>query len=250
MVGDLNFHMDNTSSSRFLSSLTAHGLKQHVTTPTHVKGHILDVLLTRDTSDIIRDVAVTDPGLSDKDGMSMCDHFAVLGVVEVCKPSPLTKEVQFRRIRQIDIDSFKKDIQTFDLQNCPIEDMTEMYDQVMSNLIDKHAPLVRKRITMRPETPWFTKNLAMLKREKRNLEKKWRRSRAAIDHQLYRDKCAEFNRQLSKSKADYYVSKIGECGFDSKKMFNIARKLLGTNKTTSLPLYKGAKELSERFSCS
>ena len=55
-------------------------LKQHVQGPTHYKGHTLDILLSRDKSDILCNVQVTDIGLSDDDGNLTCDHYAASDV--------------------------------------------------------------------------------------------------------------------------------------------------------------------------
>ena len=47
MLGDLNMHVDdltNADSHIFNDTMQAFGLKQHVTSPTHKYGHILDLL--------------------------------------------------------------------------------------------------------------------------------------------------------------------------------------------------------------
>ena len=40
--------------SRFISMISSYGLEQHVTTATHVSGHILDLVMTRADDDLIR----------------------------------------------------------------------------------------------------------------------------------------------------------------------------------------------------
>ena len=46
--------------------------------PTHYLGHTLDVVISRDTSDVVCNVKVTDMGLSDDKGNVIHDHFAVV----------------------------------------------------------------------------------------------------------------------------------------------------------------------------
>ena len=55
-VGDFNIHVDssNNESQGFLDILNANGLTQHVTSPTHQKGHTLDLVITREQSNILR----------------------------------------------------------------------------------------------------------------------------------------------------------------------------------------------------
>ena len=43
-------------------------LHQYINVPTHYKGHTLDILISRDTSELICDVDVLDIGLCDNDG--------------------------------------------------------------------------------------------------------------------------------------------------------------------------------------
>ena len=84
IVGDMNFHLnivDDHDSQRFISILDLCGLQQHVCESTHFHGHTLDVVITRDTSRIVSDVVVTDPGL--------CDHFAVNFTAAIIRPTPI-----------------------------------------------------------------------------------------------------------------------------------------------------------------
>ena len=55
IVGDFNIHVDssNNESKGFLDILNANGLTQHVTSPTHQKGHTLDLVITREQSNLL-----------------------------------------------------------------------------------------------------------------------------------------------------------------------------------------------------
>ena len=66
ILGDVNIYLDvktNTHTRRFIELFERNGFKQHVHESTHYLGHTLDVLITRDTSDIVANVTVTDIGL-------------------------------------------------------------------------------------------------------------------------------------------------------------------------------------------
>ena len=56
IVGDFNIHVDssNNRSRSFLDILNANGLTQHVTRPTHQKGYTLDLVITREQSNLLR----------------------------------------------------------------------------------------------------------------------------------------------------------------------------------------------------
>ena len=62
LPGDFNFHMDVASdvdARVFSNLLTSIGLKQHVTVLTHISGHTLDLLITRENDPVICIACVT-----------------------------------------------------------------------------------------------------------------------------------------------------------------------------------------------
>ena len=66
-----------TATPVLMSIIESHGMN-HVHSPTHRKGHILDVLITRDVDNILTSsVDVSDPGLCDKNGNPAGDHYAL-----------------------------------------------------------------------------------------------------------------------------------------------------------------------------
>ena len=96
VVGDLNIHLDNLlnlDTVKFTSILESCGMRQHVTGATHVAGHTLDVVITRDTDTSVSHVEISDPGLPDNSGKTSRDHFAVVFKACAAKPAPIRKTV-------------------------------------------------------------------------------------------------------------------------------------------------------------
>ena len=55
IVGDFNIHVDySNNESQVPDILNATGLTQHVTSPTHQKRHTLDLVITREQSNLLR----------------------------------------------------------------------------------------------------------------------------------------------------------------------------------------------------
>ena len=67
-------------------------------------------MITRETYKILSCLDVSDPGLFDKSGKITRDYFAVIFNAHAAKPRPVRKTVSFRKLRAIDVDSFKQDI--------------------------------------------------------------------------------------------------------------------------------------------
>ena len=95
--------MCNRVAKLFHDMLDSVGL-QHVEGPTHFRGHTLDLLISRKNDNKVLQTSVVN-GLPS-------DHDAIMGALEFFCPGPSRKTVVFRKIREIDIEQFKKDITT------------------------------------------------------------------------------------------------------------------------------------------
>lgn len=156
-------------------------MKQFVNEPTHVRGHTLDVVITRDTSNILSSVSVTDPGLCDHFGNIKQDHFAVTFSINSSKPPPIRKLLTYMNLRAIDIDILKEHFSKSDwimTQCSKVGELLDIYTNELTKLIDKHAPICSKTITLLPQLPWFTDDLNSTKHQKRKLECNWQENQA------------------------------------------------------------------------
>ena len=86
------------STRQFTELLTAHGLVCCVTTPTHDRGGLLDVVAARDNA-TRPTVDVIDVGLS--------DHLLLRWAVPLVRPRPVYTTVTRRSWRQLDADAFR-----------------------------------------------------------------------------------------------------------------------------------------------
>lgn len=183
IMGDFNFHWDkveNRHTTRLRDILESSGTIQHVESHTHRHSHLLDLVITRASEDSVRSFHVDDPGLS--------DHSAVYFRMSGKTPSPVRKHIQYRPFRSIDMDSFAEDLSASDLIQKPATSLTDrvkQYNTVLGDLLDKHAPVKNKTITVRPYTEWYTPDIRAAKIERRRPERKWRKSKLTIDYDLF-----------------------------------------------------------------
>ena len=87
------------------------------------------------------------------------------------KPALSVKEVSYRKVKAIDINAFRKDLQQSDLLCCEaareLDDLVSCYNSICSGPLDKYAPVVKKTITTRPRAPRFNDTMKAAKRERR-----------------------------------------------------------------------------------
>lgn len=157
MAGDFNFHVDVPSdrdAQRFLRLLETFNLKQHLNVPTHRSGHTLDLVITTTRSDenVASKCDVYDPSIS--------DHFVVSCMLSLPKTSFERKEICCRKLKSIDMQTFRDEISNSALASPSsivgdLEQLTAVYDLTLSSLVDKHAPLKTRIVTVRPSASWY-----------------------------------------------------------------------------------------------
>ena len=245
IFGDFNLHVENSSDShacQFLDLLTSFGLQNHVTNPTHVHGHVLDLVITRVTENIISNVSVH--------GQVVSDHNSVIFNLAADKPSFLSKNISYRKWKNVDIKDFTFDVAQSALVTTPADNVSALvtqYNSTLTELADKHAPLCQRRVTVRPRAPWYNDEIAAAKRLRRKLEHKWLKSGLVSDNINYKNQCKIVANMIHDSKSFYYNNKIKETDGDQKKMFQVIDKVLRTNEEPPLPSCSSNIELADKF---
>ncbi|CAG2249591.1 unnamed protein product [Mytilus edulis] len=184
IVGDLNFHLDDVSDCggrRFTESLSDRGLVQQVEGPTHIRGHTLDVIISRENSSILfGEPSIEDTQIYNDKSNAFLDHFAVHSRINLSKPARLKKSLTIRKINNIDVESFKADIDTncFIHNNDPdIENLFKSHNSDLKAVLDKHAPVQTKIITIRPNTEWYGDKIRKAKVKRRKAERTMRKTK-------------------------------------------------------------------------
>ena len=246
--GDFNFHIDDASdthATEFLELLDVFNLTQHVSHSTHKSGHILDLVITGKELKM---------NLSDSRILIhpswISDHSLLQFELEISKPPPLSKTVTVRNWKSVDVSNFIEDLEGSDLHNLKNLDLSDsalLYNSVLHGLADKYAPRREKNIVSRPRAPWFTPELRQLKREKRQLERRYRRTGTLTDVQRFNAHCDRYCNLLTSTRESFYLDKIQDGAGNQKALFSVIDKLLHRNNELALPIYDTLSELTNRF---
>jgi hypothetical protein len=244
IAGDFNFHWECAQNSDIVQIndlLVSSGMTQHVTGPTHISGHTLDWLITRQADNVIKSVSVSS---------LLTDHNVVHCVINLSKP-PLPKQtISYRRYKAIDPDKFQSDLEKSDLITSPatsVEELTDQYNATLTALIDQHAPQKTRSVTLRPITPWYSEEIHQAKKIRRRREQTWRKTKLTIHRDLYCEQRNHVTSLIKKAKTEYFSAKCEECGTDQKALFKILNQLLHKNDTHPLPEHNTLPELLESF---
>jgi len=65
-----------------------------------------------------------------------------------------------------------------------LDSLDQQYNSGLAEVLDKHAPLVQRKVTIRPDNPWDFEEIRSARRCARKLERRYRKSGLAIDGEL------------------------------------------------------------------
>ena len=144
---------------------------------------------------------------------------------------------------------------TDDLQKCDltikddnnIDEIVTDYNNTLSNIMDKHAPIITKEVCVRSRKPWYNDQIAQAKQERCTAERKWIKTKDPVDLKavdLHRDKVTQL---CSDAKKQFYQRKISDSFTDQKALFQLANELLYRKTDNSLPNSDSSEELANRF---
>ena len=100
---------------------------------------------------------------------------------------------------------------------------------------------------IRPNAPWYNEEIAIQKRKRRRLERKWRSTGFEIDRVNYLEQCNVVNAMLYKAKEQHYSAVIQDNVHNSKLLFRTVDKLLQRNKDKRYPSANSDQELANAF---
>ena len=244
VCGDINFHLDNAtdpSTENLLTVLESCNLKQHIQTPTHRNAHILDIVISSDSTSFSMDT----PTVSD---LCLSDHFWIEFKINMRKPAPQTRTVTSRKINSIDLTRFSNDIAKLHVQSGDISGVIEQYNNGVKAILDTHAPETTKTVTIRPNTQWYNANLRHAKVVKRRLERRVYKTNSEEAKLAYRKQCDLVSQLRDKAKSEFLSDRVLECGRDQKRLFNVMKGILDWNKKSKYPANIPEDALATAFS--
>jgi hypothetical protein len=128
-----------------------------------------------------------------------------------------------------------------------LEPLMDQYNNVLRELLDKHAPELKKQITIRPTVPWYNDTIRDAKLTRRKLERQWRRTHLPAHRVLYQQQRKKVIQLIDMAKSSYFEEKIAQCN-DSKDLFRVVDTLLHRKGKPQLPPHENVQNLVEEFS--
>ena len=242
LAGDVNVHTetDKSYAKQFNDILDMFNMTQHVHIPTHKMGHTLDIVVTYNSNPRVLNVTA-----SEYEDIS--HHFLVDFTANCIPKTNEHKVVTFRNLKNIDTEKFTADVNNklHVSDSLGFGENTQHYNEVLSSVLNDHAPKKSRTIKIVPEAPWFDQEYANLRKERRKAEKLYHRTSLATHKENYvnlRKQCTELAHQ---KKCKFYGDKLGTG--DPKLMYSSIHRLLDRNKEIILPDNENDADLANSF---
>ncbi|KAK6191198.1 hypothetical protein SNE40_002936 [Patella caerulea] len=191
------------------------GFQQHVHSPTHTRGHILDLIFTRGDDVDLLSLMVIDPLLGDHSAV----HFSLSFSLK--KSGSTQKVIKYRNFKKIEPTEISKSVLSSKLcsdetDNYSCDKLLQIYNSELKTIIDDHAPEVNHRISYKPHCPWFDGSIADARRVRGKAEKRNTKTKLEIDKQMFKGECRKVTDLVKSRKKDYYKQKVPNCGTNYK----------------------------------
>ncbi len=147
----LTCKQSNSFSLEFLNILNCINFSQHVTQHTHIRGHILDLLITHDLSTKI--TSVVDVDLSD-----FCVFFNVNGFMQRDIPERAVRKRHLPTKVAANFTDLLRDIPA-DILPSSCDFIVKSFNSKLRSTLDTVAQLRLKKITTHPTPPWRTEEI-------------------------------------------------------------------------------------------
>ena len=184
-------------------------------------GNIIDLVITRADEALLDNVVV--------DNWLVSDHLAVCCDLKLPPVCVNFEKIQVRKYKSIHKELFKTDLKhsfrTSDTTQCA-DDLAVEYNEVLSSLCDKHAPLVNIKSKGKPPKPWYSDIIHLARRKRRRVERRWKKTGLEIHRQMFLQQRESVAKLINETKQKYYLNVL--TGSTMKDMHKTVRELLNT----------------------
>ena len=229
IAGDFNLHLEdstNSDSRKFMQILTNYGLIQHISTPTHLGGGILDLVITR--SNLCDSLDIKD--IKSVKTVTTSDHFLISFSCSFTHQNAATKvHMTGRKICDIDIQKFKEDILLSDLNVVEkYQDSnaaTDLYNKELRRILDAHAPEI-EFMANPDQSKWVNTECQVARRKRRKAERDNNRLQSEESKTTYKRAYKHAEAVINTTRNAYYNGRLKSCEGNKKDTYKIVNQLM------------------------
>ena len=218
----------------------------YIQVSTHISGHILDLVLTPVGVGLVNRVEVLPIDHKISDDALITFELDLIG------PTTYSKKITFRSYRGLNVQEATSIIEN-DLLSTVAEGLTSVqhvdsYNRGFTSLRDQFCPLITKEIRVRADAECIDYRVMCLHRERRRVERRWRRIGSDAARTLFVSAHRAVVKQIYTCKFEYYQHQMSQCDGDQRRTFVLLNNLMGRTLDPVMPTSSSYDELASRFS--
>lgn len=189
------------------------------------------------TADTLLDlIVVSDPALIAHHGQfpapGLSKHDLIFCIYKLKQPKPGPQFIKYRDFKNLNHNALLHDafnMSWHEITQAPdVDTMINKFNLYMTNLYNKHCPIVSKRIS-KPPAPWLTDYIRQLQRQRDSAFRKAKRTKVQLDWASYKRLRNYTQQQIRNSKARFYYQSFAQK--QSTKVLWTKLKNLGIGKS-------------------
>ena len=122
--------------------------------------------------------------------------------------------------------------------------LCDMFESITSSILDELCPTTTKERIVKARLPWYNDNIHQERRVRRQLERKWRKTRDEDDYSALLVQKDRVNKLIVEAKQGFFTDKF--LSSNTKEMFKTLNGLLNTSAKT-LPIANSDVDLANNF---
>ena len=231
---DWNSYSSNSSTCKtFLDTVMSKDLTQIINFPTHLKGNILDLVLTDLPSEIISARCEGRLGKSDH-SIIMIETNVTLNQSETSQKVPQWHKANFNQINS-ELESFDWDLELRDLS---AEEAWTLFTVKMNETVIKNVPFRIRRKTSKPV--WMSNKCLQAVRKKRRLWRIFKQSNSQQDFAVYK-KQEKFVQKLCKTAKKRFEKNLASDKGNTRKFYAYVNSKKTVKSTVGPLIHDGVK---------
>ena len=233
MLGDFNCDLLASRSHRATTMLNSiseiYQLEQLITEPTRCtinSNTLIDLIFTNSPNRVVASGVIH---------LGISDHSLIFAVRKISISNKnIHKVVNVRNMQKFNVNTFRNDLDNLPWDNVKklgdVNDQWQLSKNMFLSVVDKHAPLKRKRIRNK-KSPWLTSEIKQQLVHRDRLKNIAIRTNAEGDGKNYKNTKNICN-NIKKTKVDYYQNTFQQNLGNSKEIWKSINELMSRNSTS------------------
>ena len=219
-------------------------LIQHVSVPTHNLGGLLDVVINSPKNPTVIGITINDLGIS--------DHSIVTTSLSTSSPQLSCLVFNSRHVKGINLNTFSAKLLSSSVHTTLALNTNEFANQLhddVVHILDDLAPMRRmKKRCGKPLNRWLSSEAVAAQRNRRQLERRYRRTDSEAVRQSYSAACRNTNRLIRESRRQHCVDKLVATDGNSHRRWQVIKELLHADDHSTNSDAVGSQSMCDEFS--